>query len=80
MNFYGDQDHRELAQYVQEQDEFKWVMSYDDTNFIRNLYATCEISHLSLEYSLQRRREAQELLISPSGVILPDPASSTNRV
>ena len=72
MNFYNDQNHRELARYIQEQDGLKWVMSYDDTDFIRNLYATCEISSLSLKYSLQRRRKAQELLIAPSHVLHPD--------
>ncbi len=77
LNCYRDQDHIDLARYIQGQDELKWVMSYDDTDFIRMLYPTCEVSCLSLEYSLQRRRKAQELLLSPSRVLLPVPASST---
>ena len=66
MNSYNDQDHRELAIYMHGQGDLNWIMSYDDTDFVRNLYSGCEISALSLEYSLQRRRTAEELLISPA--------------
>ena len=68
--FYNDRNHVELAHYIQRQRNLNWVMSYDDTNFIRDLYTDSEIAVLPLEYSLQGRREANELLISPSHVIL----------
>ena len=70
MNSYSAQDHIDLAKFIQAQGTLKWVMSYDDTDFIRTLYANCEISMLSLKYSLQRRRKAQELLITPSHMLL----------
>ena len=78
MNAYRNQDHIDLARYIQGQDNLNWVMSYDDTDFIRSLYATCDISYLSLEYSLQRRRKAQELLISQPHMLLPALALSTS--
>ena len=65
MNFYSDDDHRALARYIQEQYDLPWVISYDDSDYIRQLYSNCNISRLSLRYSLQRRRQAQELLIWP---------------
>ena len=71
MNFYTDRDHRGLARYIQRQRTLKWVMSYDDTHFIRDLYAGCVMSHLSLQYSLQRKQRAQELLIAPAHIRLP---------
>ena len=70
MNSYKHLHHRDLARYIQETNTLNWVMSYDDTEFIRDLYATAEITTLPLQYSLQRRRRAQELLISPSYVRL----------
>ena len=69
MNFYGDDDHRELAHSIQERDGLQWVMSYDDSDYIRDLYSTCHISSLSLKYSLHRRRQAQELLIWPGQLL-----------
>ena len=72
MNYYCDREHRKLARYMQTLDGLKWVMSYDDTDYIRRLYAACEVSIFYLQYSVQRRRKAQELLISPPQVQLPD--------
>ena len=71
LNSYEDQDHKYLARYMRQQSTLKWIMSYDDTRFIRDLYKTCVISHLALQYSLQRRQQMRELLIAPSHVRLP---------
>ena len=71
LNSYKNQDHKNLACYIQRQSILRWVMSYDDARFIRALYATCVTSHLPLQYSLQRKKRARELLIAPSRVRLP---------
>ena len=71
MNSYNDEDHRQLARCIQGQSQLKWVVSYDDTDYIRDIYSDCKISNMTLEYSLQKRRTAQELLISPSHVMRP---------
>ena len=71
MNFYDDDDHRDLADYIQSQGNLLWIMSYDDSDFIRGLYAECNISTLSLDYSLQTKRAERELVISPDQVIRP---------
>lgn len=70
MNFYSDDDHRKLARYIQGQHDLPWVISYDDSDCIRQLYSNCNVSELSLKYSLQRKRKAQELLIWPNHVML----------
>ena len=66
MNSYNDRDHRSLSRYMQRQKVLKWIASYDDTEFIRNLYGFCKVSRNSLQYSLQEKRQANELLITPS--------------
>ena len=76
MNFYKDPDHKNLSRYIRQQKTLNWVMSYDDAHLIRDLYRNCGIFHLSLQYSLQRKQKAQELLIAPSHVRLPDSAAS----
>ena len=75
MAFYSDSDHVELARYIQRQRKLKWIMSYDDTEFIRDLYTESEVSVIPLKYSLQRRRKAHELLIAPSHVQLANPVA-----
>ena len=75
MTFYSEGDHVELARYIQRQRELKWIMSYDDTEFIRDLYTESEVSVIPLKYSLQGTREAHELLIAPSHVQLAKPVA-----
>ena len=65
LNFYDDDDHRRLAHYIQQRSDLQWVMSYDDSKYIRALYSNCNISRLALRYTLQKKRQAQELLIWP---------------
>ncbi len=72
MNFFKDQDHKNLSRYIRRQGTLNWVMSYDDARFIRDLYKTCDIFHLSLQHSLQRKQKAQELIVVPSHVRFPD--------
>ena len=79
MNFYKNPDHKTLSRYIRRQKTLNWVMSYDDANFIRDLYKTCVTFHHSLQYSLQRKQKAQELLIAPSHVRLPDSVVSIDK-
>ena len=72
LNFYEDEDHRNLARYLRRQYILRWIMSYDDAHLIRQLYKSCIISQISLQYSLQRKQQARELLIAPSHVRVPE--------
>ena len=73
MNSYSNHDHEELAKFVQGRETVQWVMSYDNSDFVKSLYANCNLSLLPLRYSLQRIRNAAELLIAPFHVLLPSP-------
>lgn len=68
MNSYREQDHKSLARYLRRQNVLKWIASYDDTDFIRELYSFCRVSQNSLRYSLQEKRQSSELLISPAHI------------
>ena len=71
MNSYGDEEHEALAKCIKMYGQFKWVMSYDDTNFIRDLYKDYSVCPLPTNYILQKRRREQELLISPKYLSIP---------
>lgn len=68
---YTRDDHRKLAGYVKRQRVLKWMMSYDDNSFIRNLYGKLVRSRKQFQYSLQERGRKEELLIAPMYVRLP---------
>jgi hypothetical protein len=46
-------------------------MSYDDTELIRELYFEQQLGELPIRYSLQNKRNANELLIAPLYVAIP---------
>ena len=71
LNSYTEQDHRALADYLKCLPTLPWVMSYDETELIRGLYSFCDVAVLSTRYVLQAKRQARELIITPSYVNIP---------
>ena len=71
MNFYGKQDHYNMANYIMNQKLIHWAVSYDDVEFTRKLYLSAEINILKLNYSLQKKCEAVELFITPNHLLVP---------
>ena len=67
MNFYRNEDHEKLAEYVQSMNK-KWMVSYDNHVFIQKLYA----NQRSLLYSLQQsasNRVGKEILIFKDSLV-----------
>lgn len=71
LNSYEARDHTALARYICKQTTLSWVMSYDDTDLIRQLYGMHRIDLLPIRYSLQTKRNARELLITPHRLCFP---------
>lgn len=75
LNSYTDRDHAKLARYISSQKILPWLMSYDDTSLVRRLYIKQQITCLPIRYSLQQKRSAEELLIAPKRLALPNRGS-----
>lgn len=71
LNAYEIRDHTLLSKYLLRQQVLTWIMSYDDSELVRDLYADCKQSLLPIRYSLQKKREAHELIIVPNEITLP---------
>lgn len=71
LNAYDARDHAELSRYLLNQKLLPWIMSYDDSTLVRSLYKSCSVSMLPIQYSLQVKRSAQELVIAPGHVVVP---------
>lgn len=71
LNSYEARDHASLSRYILKQPNLQWIMSYDDTALIRDLYSSQQIGELPIRYSLQEKRTAQELIIAPKHVLIP---------
>lgn len=62
-NHYKREDHARIAALVQNEIPYRWIVSYDDTPEIANLYAGQRQLHFNLCYSVQIKRQGGELMI-----------------
>ena len=63
LNHYLHDDHVALAKFIRQDNKFKWIMSYDNTDAINELYASNERVAFNLNYSANKAKVGSELLI-----------------
>ncbi len=71
LNAYNAEGHSQLAKYLEKQTILPWIMSYDDSELVRNLYSDQNIASMPIRYSLQIKRSARELIIAPHRIAIP---------
>jgi DNA adenine methylase len=68
--YFSDSDHRRLADYINKDHPFRWIVSYDDAALIKALYKgrweTC-----FMRYSAHTVRVGRELIIPSKSCIMP---------
>lgn len=72
MNAYKLDDHKRLAQYLQRTFRPTWLLSYDNVSEIRKLYQERELYHFSLNYSVEKMKKGDELLLHSKNSIFPE--------
>ncbi len=63
MNFYTDRDHQRLSKYVHNMQQ-KWMVSYDNHDFILNLYGAERKINYKLSQSASNRVGDEILIFS----------------
>jgi len=64
MNSFNIQDHKELANYIKENlSEKYWLVSYDNTRIIKELYNDFRIKEFSISYSAAKFQKGKEVFI-----------------
>ena len=72
MNHYTNEDHRKLADFLQNTAHFNWILSYDDVPQIRKLYSTLELYRFPLKYTVEMKRVGYELLTHSHNIVFPE--------
>lgn len=72
MNHYSDYDHVQLANFLQQEANFRWVLSYDDVPQIRELYKELELFRFPLKYTVEKKRVGYELLTHSADIQFPN--------
>lgn len=71
LNAYRPEDHARLARYLGDQRALCWIVSYDDSPLVRELYGRHSIAAMPIRYTLQEKRAARELIIAPRYLAMP---------
>jgi DNA adenine methylase len=72
LNYYEHADHKKLAGFLQRVRNFRWLVTYDDTPEIRDLYNwRANLTNFKLHYSAAESKSGSEIIISSEGLNLP---------
>ncbi len=71
MNHYSGEEHVGLSKAIRNLD-FKWILSYDDTPEIREIYDWAVPLEFKMYYSTCEKRKGRELFYTSSDLIRPD--------
>jgi len=63
LNYYGNNEHTELALFLRRVRNLKWLVSYDNVPAIRELYAWSHTIAFDLRYSASSSRLGSEIMI-----------------
>ncbi len=70
-NFYNHEDHVRIAATLKGVIT-PWIVSYDDTSQIRDIYAEYRKDFYSLSYTAQQKKTGAEVMVYGPGVSIPD--------
>jgi len=73
LNYYTADDHIKLAEFINRQYGFKWIVSYDDVPQIRQLYSDKATNVFHPNYFAYRARVGNEVVIYCPDSIIPPP-------
>lgn len=67
LNHYQKDNHKNLANFLGTS-ILDWVMTYDDTPFVRELYESSQVKGFKIAHTAHSRKTGREVLISPSPI------------
>lgn len=70
-NFYKHEDHVKLSEVIKGINR-PWILTYDDTHQIQDLYKELRQYRFNLNYSAAKKRVGTELLIANNTITVPD--------
>lgn len=65
LNNYNDNDHKELSNFLIRSPLKKWIMTYNDISFIKNLYKKMLIKNFKIRHDAHYSKVGREIAIFP---------------
>jgi len=71
LNYYNDNDHILIANEIKKINNYKWILTYDNVDFISNLYKDFRQVRYILNYSISNIHKGEELMIFSNNIYIP---------
>ncbi len=68
LNHYNDEDHQKLAKFL-ETSFLKWIMTYDNVPYIKNLYSKKRTNRFSVQHNAFESRVGREIMIFSDDIV-----------
>lgn len=72
MSYYHDSDHRDISNQLSRMDSIKWLVTYDNVPFIKDLYHTYRMTEFQLSYCANAPRLGNEVMIYSNNIHIPN--------
>jgi DNA adenine methylase len=72
INYYKHDDHLKLSNLLRQTDNFNWVLSYDNVDEIKQLYADFNLYSFNLIYTAQNIKEGTEFFTHSKNLEMPE--------
>lgn len=74
MNYYNDDDHRQISEVIRSEKAHRWVVSYDASDFIKALYKDFRCKEFQLNYSANNNGKGTEIMFFSDNCTASDEA------
>lgn len=65
LNHYDNKDHEDLSEFLGKSSFKKWIMTYDDMPYIKDLYSTMSTKGFSIQHNAYKSKVGREVMIYP---------------
>lgn len=73
LNYYQDNDHKNIAEEISKVNDQKWIITYDDVSQIRNLYSNYRKRTFKLSYSAgSSNKQGKEIMIFSDNIYISE--------
>ena len=79
LNYYLDDDHKQIAKEINKAKKQKWIITYDDVELIKQLYNKNKQIDYSLVYSAGKSKKGKEIMIFSNNLKILNPPSTSHQ-
>jgi DNA adenine methylase len=69
LNHYNNKDHENLSAFLQKSSFKRWIMTYDDVPYIKNLYAMMRTKGFTIQHNAYESKVGREIMIFPKSLV-----------